>query len=49
MPQIAMFLTGGAPWRQKKVLIFGQKGPNQTPVFKPPAKVGKVFWQSPKF
>ena len=47
--KICLYLTGGATWRAKKVLIFGQNGPNQTPVFKPPGKVEKVFSQSPKF
>ena len=49
MPQICLYLTGGAPWRQKKVLQIGQNGPNQTPIFKTPRKVVKVFSQSAKF
>ena len=49
MPQICLYLTGGAPWWQKKVLQMGQNGPNQTPIFKPPRKVVKVFSQTAKF
>ena len=49
MPQICLYLTSGAPWRQKKVLQIGQNGPNQTPILKTPRKVVKVFSQSAKF